>query len=193
MTKLNKLIIFFFFQLLPFASEATWNEYFEKLKHIPRSYEDIGGICEALAQINFEMKYPAPQFFVDSGVEYKDSENTAGELDILVLDLNTNKVIHIAEVKCWKNLQQAQQKAVSQRNRFIKYLKSGHQIYFEGANSGRFYSKDQFSEIFLKTSVAQKGSVAFGFDEELEFDFKELRRFGMEMLRCQDRGECVKP
>jgi hypothetical protein len=90
------------------------------LKDIPRDYLDTGSICEEVARQETIKEYPAPQFEVLSGIAYETQDGTDGELDVIVFDSNTNKVIKIAEVKCWLKLDHALKKAHEQRARFFE-------------------------------------------------------------------------
>lgn len=116
-----------------------------------------------------------------------------GELDIVVLDLNLQKVIQIGEVKCWKEPKEGLVKAQEQRARFLKAVRSSKEIYFRSTSTKETYSKEIFQQVQKFFSIGPKGSVALGFDRELSYTFKELRDYRYEMIRCQARQECARP
>lgn len=172
---------------------ATWEEDFQALKNRPRSYEDAGAICEELARIKFEKKFNNSNYEVVVGIEYADTQRTIGELDIVVFDRNESMVKYVAEVKCWKNMGGGLQKAREQRMRFLTNLNSKKPIYFQSTSTQEVYDINQFKNIAAFTTLGQKGAVLNGYDDELEYELRDLHKYSMELIRCQDRGECVRP
>jgi hypothetical protein len=182
--------------LLVLATSAlgSWEQDFNDLKHRPGYYEDTGALCEELAKLKFERALPNSNFEVVAGIEYGDSQLTIGELDILIYDRSKNSFTQVSEVKCWKDMNAGLEKAKDQINRFLRNLNSGKkQIFFQSTTNQQRYDATQFSDIKLFSTLGQKGSKTAGYDDELEYDLRELKKLGMEMLRCQDRGECEKP
>lgn len=172
---------------------ANWAEDFELLKNTPRSYEDAGAICEELARLKFEKKYDKKDYDVVVGIAYDDTRATVGELDIIVFNHQENKVIHIAEVKCWKDMKAGLEKAKDQRQRFLSHIRSTKPLRFRSTSTDQIYQTEQFKGVTNFSTLGQKGSTAFGYDEELEYELRELHHMTSDMLRCQDRGECAKP
>lgn len=188
-----KIILISILVSLSVSAFAGWDEDFQALKNIPRSYEDIGAICEEIAKLKFEREFSSTNFKTVVGISYSDNQRTLGELDIVVFDLNKKTVVHIAEVKCWKNMASGLAKAKDQRARFLLNVNSSKSISFQLDETLEKYSTEQFQGPIQFTTIGQKGSQQFGYDAELEYDLRDLHRMGMEMLRCQDRGECAKP
>lgn len=184
------LISSLFFALNSFA--ATWAEDFESLKSIPRSYEDSGAICEEIARLDVQKIYLAPQFEVLTGISYGDTQRVIGELDIIVFDKNINKVVHIAEVKCWKDMRGGLDKALDQRHRFLKAIRSAKVLVFKSTSSDATYPQEQFEDVSDFTTLGQKGTVAAGYDQELSYTLQELHKHRADMLSCQSKGICVK-
>jgi hypothetical protein len=172
---------------------AGWNEDFAILKDIPRDYQDAGSICEEVARVDMMRQYPAPQFNVEVGIAYGDEERTIGELDVIIFDNNTNKVYKIGEVKCWKDLSGALDKAKDQRARFVRSIHSNVPLRFRSTSSGKVYDADQFRYVADFFSIAQKGAEKRGFDVELEYTLAELKQFRKDMIHCQNKGECASP
>ncbi|MEK2690192.1 hypothetical protein [Bdellovibrio sp. GT3] len=180
-----------FFSLNLFA--ANWAEDFEALKSVPRSYEDSGAICEEIARLDVRKQFPAPQYVVEVGIAYGDSSRTIGELDIVVFDLQLQKVVRVGEVKCWKSFSGGLQKALDQRNRFIKVIRSAATVYFKSTSTGQLYDQAWFEGINDFITIGQLGSVREGYDQELGYTLRELHEYSSDMRDCQKQGECAKP
>ena len=175
------------------TASAVWAQDFSELKDIPRSYEDSGAICEEVARLEMQRTYPAPQYKVEVGIAYGDGSRIIGELDVVIFDNNLNKVLKIAEVKCWKDVRGGLQKAQEQRARFLKYNRSGKPLFFRWTSSNQTFDKEQFAFEKEFFSITQKGSASQGFEVELEYTLKEMHQHRYEMIRCQNQGQCAKP
>lgn len=184
------------FVLLSFVSSIAFaglDEDFAALKSIPRDYTDAGSICEEVARLRVADEYPAPQYKVETGIAYGNTERTIGELDIIVFDLNTQKAIKLGEVKCWKDARAGLVKAKDQRARFLKNVRSNKPLQFISTSTHQTYDADQFRHVNDFISIAQKGTTNVGYDMELEYSINELHEFRMKMIQCQKQGECAKP
>lgn len=172
---------------------ASWEEDFELIKNVPRSYEDSGSICEEVARVQVQREFPAPQYNVIVGIAYGDASHVIGELDVVIFDNNIQKVVKIGEVKCWKDLPGGLEKAHEQRARFLKTVRSNKATRFFNTSTKENYSPEQFQFVNEFFSIAQKGSVAQGFDRELEYTLLEMKNHRYEMIRCQHDGKCARP
>lgn len=172
---------------------AGLGDDFRELKDSGANYEVIGTVCEEVARLRFEEEFPSHQYEVTTGVEYSDGNRTLGELDVVVYERNTQAVVRVAEVKCWKNMRGALTKARSQRQRFITNLQSNKAIYFRSLNSTRQFKKSNFSKVREFLAVAQKGSRTAGFDRELPYQLDELMKLRQMMLECQRKHQCKRP
>jgi hypothetical protein len=189
--KLFALLGALFFSLNVLA--ANWAEDFEALKSIPRSYQDSGAICEEVARLDVQKQFPAPQYEVIVGIAYGDGTRTIGELDVVVFDHNSNHVVRIGEVKCWKSLSGGLNKARDQRGRFLKNRRSNKQLYFKSTSNNQEFSQDAFEGVNDFITIGQLGSVAAGYDQELGYTLNEMHQHTGDMLRCQKAGLCAKP
>lgn len=187
------MLLVLLLSLSPLQAFCSWTEDFEALKSIPRSYEAAGTICEEIARLNVQKKYPAPQYNVLTGISYGNDQRVIGELDVIVFDTNINKVIQIAEVKCWKDLSDGLDKAHEQRARFLKNLRSSKSLIFRSTSSTETFAKEQFQYVKEFITIGQLGAVQAGYDLELPYTLKELKGFSYEMIRCQHNGQCVRP
>lgn len=172
---------------------ASWSEDFAELKDLPRSYEDYGAICEEVARLDMKKQYPAPQYTVEVGIAYADSDRTIGELDVIVMDNNIQKAILIAEVKCWKDVRGGLKKAHAQRSRFLNNLRSNKKLFFQFTSNNKPVDAAVFDHVKDFISIAQKGSISAGFDQELQYTLDEMHEHRADMIRCQSKGECAKP
>jgi len=188
-----KSLFTLFVLFVSFSAHATWEEDFAQLKNIPRSYEDSGSICEEVGRLEMQKEFPAPQYSVIVGIAYGDEARVIGELDLVIFDNNLQKVIKIGEVKCWKDVRGGLEKAREQRARFLKAIRSNRSLRFFSTSTKEAFPQEKFEYVQEFFSMAQKGSVAQGFDRELEYTLKEMHDYRYEMIRCQNQGRCVRP
>jgi hypothetical protein len=189
--KLSVFVSAFLFSLNLFA--ANWAEDFEALKSVPRSYEDSGAICEEVARLDVRKQFPAPQYVVEVGIAYGDGSRTIGELDIIVFDLNMQRVVRIGEVKCWKSFSGGLSKAREQRTRFLNTIRSNGPVYFKNTSTGQMYDQAWFKGINDFITIGQAGAVSNGYDQELDYNLNELHEHTGDMILCQKIGQCAKP
>lgn len=186
-----KFFVSLFVVLSSAVALAGLGDDFAKLKQNPRvDYEVVGAVCEQVAKLRFEEEFPAGRYTVTTGVEYGDGRRTIGELDVVVLENLTSRVVRVTEVKCWKSLSGALKKAQEQRARFIRTLKSNLPIKFKSLSSNLQFKKENFANVSEYGSMAQKGSKSAGFDRELPYELKELMQLRLMMLQCQQSGQC---
>lgn len=84
-------------------------------------------------------------------------------------------------------------KAHEQRARFLSAIKSGKTLFFRSTSTDEEFDQEQFKQISSFTTMGQKGAVGAGYDDELEYDLRQLHGFSDEMISCQNRGECAQP
>lgn len=171
-----------------------WASDFDQLVRVDRSFEDSGAVCEEVARIQMQKTYQRPQYEVHTGIYYADSERVIGELDIVVIDNSSEKVVQVSEVKCWKEPLLGLEKAMQQRKRFIKALRSAKELVFHSAFSGEpLLSKQAFKGIENFKTIGQKGTRVVGYDEELPYTFLEFQDLRRKVMNCQNRSECSYP
>ncbi|WP_295906193.1 hypothetical protein [uncultured Bdellovibrio sp.] len=178
------------FSLTTFAADIE--PYFEALKQSGANFEPDGAICEQVARLALATQYPDKDFSLASGIEYDAGGMTLGELDVLVINRATQKVVLVTEVKCWKNLKQALDKVVSQRQRFIWNLTKFPQKMHFVSYSELDLKAEQFDAATEYRSISQLGGVKYGFDMELDLTLSEFRALRMKLLKCQAWGECAR-
>lgn len=187
-----KLIAILGALLISFSAQADWAEDFEELKDIPRDYTDAGSICEEVGRLQMQDEYPAPQYDIIVGIEYGDGSRTIGELDLVVYDKNTHKVVSVGEVKCWKSFGGGLRKALEQRRRFQDALRKNKATRFRAHSTSQKFSADDFEYVEEFFSMGPKGSTSAGYDRELEYSLKEMHKHREDMIACQKRGECAR-
>ncbi len=167
---------------------------FQELKTRPNKYEIKGTVCEEVARIQLEQDYRKDQFSVHTGIAYTQYNQTLGELDVVVFRNNDNKVVLIGEVKCWRNLDQARKKAISQRKKFREYLEHGGLgIDFHKTSDPRIhFNPKQFRDEPPFILISQEEGGNQGFDLALPFTLDELMKLRDMLVHCQDIGECIK-
>lgn len=165
---------------------------FDSIKDSGANLEPDGAVCEQLELVRLKATYPADKFIITGHVEYSLGKDTLGELDVIVLDRNTNKAVLLEEVKCWKDLSNAMVKATGQRDRFLWNLAKSPRAMVFTSYDGRTYSVDQFQGEIPFKFVAQAGAVSKGFDVELDLNLRELGQLRMMVLKCQQNGQCAK-
>lgn len=189
--RISVVIFGFFFSLAAVAADIT--PYFEALKQSGVNYEPDGAVCEQVARVKLSEEFPENDFLITTGVEYNTGENTLGELDVVVVNRSSQKVVMVAEVKCWRNLYNAMDKLKMQRDRFLWNLKQfPHKMNFD-SSAGIPFHVSQFDDVMTFRSIAQQGGLRRGFDVELEFTLSELKELRMKLLKCQSWGECARP
>nr|BDT27977.1 hypothetical protein BHI3_14430 [Bacteriovorax sp. HI3] len=170
----------------PVVSKGV-EEYYNILARDKVDFEPQGMVCERVAVREVESIYPSANYDIINSIRYDDKKTTIGELDVVVIDKNTNQVEAVAEVKCWKSFSGALKKAKEQRMRFLTYL--NRSIIIEDKD-GKRYSKDQFKHIQKFFTISQAGGLNQGFDFELSLNFKELMELRGRLLDCKAQGRC---
>lgn len=189
--KITSLFATFIFSVTAFAGLG---EDFEQIKDLGRNLEPIGAICEEIAQLCFAEKYPTPNYKVITGVEYADKDGTLGELDLVVINNETQVAEILGEVKCWKSPKSGLKKAKDQRQRFLTNVKSSKALEFKWLSDPKMkLTKTQFNKVKEFYFIAQSGTLNDGFDFELPYSLNELMQLREDILRCQDAGNCKKP
>lgn len=78
-------------------------------------FSSEGDVLEALAIAKKEEKYPLPYYFVTGGIAY-GKNHTEGELDVVVFERATCKVIEVGEAKLSKGTNDARKQLARFRN-----------------------------------------------------------------------------
>ncbi|MDG0817458.1 hypothetical protein [Bdellovibrio svalbardensis] len=166
---------------------------FAALQNSKVNYEPDGAVCEQLAILKARVTYPESAYDITGGIEYDIGGETLGELDLVILEKQTRKVVLVEEVKCWKNYGSGLDKAKVQRDRFMWNLtKFTSKIRFTSYTDEQF-TAENFQNAFPFIFVSHAGGVKHGFDQELDFNMSEVRELRTQLLKCQAFGPCPKP
>lgn len=169
------------------ADEKRIDELFEKLATVKLDFDPTGTVCEQVALIEFENKFPKDQYDMVVGIEYGNKE-AIGELDVVVFDKKTKQVDTVAEVKCWKSPEGGLNKARSQRMRFQSSVNRNNiKLWDKNKNQ---YQRSQFSNVREYLTVGQKGVLDHGYNVELSLDLKDLMRLRDKLLDCYAYKKC---
>lgn len=80
--------------------EALLEGYYEQIHDLSFRWGDVGSILEAIVYVEFQKRYPEPDYEIIPGTTYHDeSGRTLGEIDILVYDRRNDRVLAVYEVK----------------------------------------------------------------------------------------------
>ncbi len=117
--------------LLSFSSlglsrrNLTTQEIEQMLLKLPVDYSTKGIVAEEVARITVYQLFPIEEYEIRRGLQYFDSEGlTAGELDIVVFERSSGKVVMVGEVKSGSS-EAGIRKALQQKERFLEYMKKG--------------------------------------------------------------------
>ncbi|MCM2321832.1 MAG: hypothetical protein NDJ90_01060 [Oligoflexia bacterium] len=190
----NLSILALLFASLPvFAGDLE--EAFSALRDSAIDYENTGAVCEQIARLDLAKHYPAPTYESVTGIVYQNLERSIGELDVVIFDKRTDQAVLVAEVKCWRNLQSARQKARKQRDRFLSAIENVPEelTFYSMSQRKQEFRAEQFSSRLRFISISQQGGSQVGFDDELDFTLEELMRLRTRLMECQASGECRSP
>jgi hypothetical protein len=178
--------------VLPLQGQARdLEKAFHELRDSGEDYEITGAVCEQVARLDFQDIFPAPTYTVTTGIAYGTSQRTIGELDVIVFRNKDRKAVVIAEVKCWRNLASARQKATEQRTRFLSSMQGNFErLYFEHTGTGEQVAADSFAGPMQFISIAQSGGKAAGFEREINNSLDELLALRERLIKCQKAGAC---
>lgn len=172
---------------------ANLNDDYELLKDSGTDFQVIGVVCEQVARLELYEVYPAERYEIHTGIQYAADNHVKGELDVVVIDRASDKAVLLGEVKCWKNLEGAYNKAMKQRRRFLSYINSNAVLQFRSTTTGEAFRQEQFEGIKNFISIAQKGGESAGFTRELDYSLEELMSLRQRIMECQRRHECAAP
>lgn len=191
MRNLAALFFVILFSSVSFAG-GDIEPYFEALRNSGANFEPDGTVCEEIARLEVTKEF-GDAYEVTTGVEYSLGKDTLGELDVVVFERSTHKVVLVAEVKCWKNLQQAMDKLKAQRDRFTWNLtKHAAHIQFQ-PDEGQNFRVEDFQGPFKFRAISQFGGLKHGFEQEIQLTLSEVKQLRSKLLKCQAWGECLRP
>lgn len=180
--------------LFPVFALAGLQEDFLAIKDNGRNLQDVGAICEDMAQLQLRRQYPSDKYVVLTGISYSDREGVVGELDVVVFQKQFGLAVLVGEVKCWGDYQSGLRKAQDQRKRFLSYARSGRELRFHWLADPRILiTKAQFANINEFVTIGQKGSRSAGYDIELPYTVEELMKLRNDIMLCQAERRCPRP
>lgn len=164
---------------------------FTALAKVDTNYKTEGVVCEQLARLQLKSKYPENEYAITTGVEYSVDERIVGELDLVIYRRSTHQVVVLGEVKCWKSLDGAMDKAKEQRDRFLWTLSQRRkEIVFKSKEKNEQFAEQDFSSPAEYIFVSQTGGKKWGFTEELPYRLSELEILQVNLISCQKKGSC---
>ncbi|MFZ9596468.1 MAG: hypothetical protein ACO3A2_10375 [Bdellovibrionia bacterium] len=185
------LSIFFLQCSAAHAFVPNLEQLFERLKSVVDDYEIAGSICEQVAKLHLESQFPPDDFKIEHEVAYSlgSIKKVLGELDLVVIRKKDQKVVLVAEVKCWHDIEGAQRKAADQKERFRYYINDLHSIHFFKLSDPRIeFLPSQFDQLPPFILISQDGGLPQGFDMELPYSLDELMELRMRLVQVQIKG-----
>lgn len=173
-------------EALPENLVPVYHQLRSQLLIAPVNYKTEGVVCEQLSVLHFQSLYPVDKYFVESGVEYSSAGQTIGELDLVVSEKDSGRVVLVGEVKCWKSLDEAMDKAKLQRDRFLWSLQSkSTELVFKSKSQVRTYSVQDFQAVDSYLFVSQIGGKKWGFNLELPYLLWQLDLLQEHLVKFQ--------
>jgi len=177
------------------AQAVTPSEAFLALREVEDDFVNTGTICEHVAKLELQKEFDPKKYDTWIGISYSVGQEVIGELDAVVLDRASRKVVLIGEVKCWRNLEAGLEKAHSQEERFRSAVRGEYpyegQIEFFKMQPGSdpiAFDSWAFDRDVEYISIGQKGAVAAGYDRELEMGLEDLMQVRKQILSIKRRG-----
>ena len=170
---------------------ARLQSVFEELGRADVNYKTEGVVCEQLARLQLKEKYPEAEYGITTGVEYLVDERIIGELDLVIYRRSTREVVTLGEVKCWRSLDGAMDKAKEQRDRFLWTLQQNRPvILFRAKEKNQQFVAQDFGHSLKYIFVSQMGGKKWGFTDELPYRLSELEALQENLIFCQKKGLC---
>lgn len=173
------------------ASEFPEGSKLDKYYKLLSAYDFVpynqGYTLEELVKIDLKEKYPPQKFEITGGLEMANAAGFAiGEIDVLVLDRQTKKVVLIGEAKVWADLAKGLVKAKAQLAKLKEAIHSGEikSLYFV-PDPSRKLELDIFegTQISYET-FGSKGAKGYGFDHELDITPAETTALNKALIKA---------
>lgn len=187
---------FFAFSTATISAAGPVDDAYELHKNDGVDLQPIGTICEYLAKDVLEKRYDPDFYRVVIGVQYGESRNAMGELDLTVVDLEYNEAVFIGEVKCWKDPRAGLAKAKKQINRFRKANDQNRVNWLKILSPGYtdfVVSKRTYRNSYEVGYVAPKGTRKAGYTHELDLTLDQAMDLRRRIMNCQESGKCKRP
>ena len=173
------------------ALDPSLQGIFDRLGTVGVNYKTEGVVCEQIARLQLHEQFPEPRYQITTGVEYLVDDRIVGELDLVVVDRQTSMVILLGEVKCWRSLDKAMDKAKSQRDRFLwTYQQNKSVIVFRPKEKQLVLKSADFEKLQGYIFVSQVGGKKWGFTQELPYRLSELESLQEHLIQCQKKNLC---
>lgn len=189
--------VVFFFSVSVFAGKPIpplppkLQVLFDAIKDTGVNYKPDGAVCEQVVILQMQQSYPADHYALTSGVEYDVGDGTVGELDLVVVNKDTQHVELVGEVKCWHDFSAAMDKAKMQRDRFMWHLTQfASKIVFTPHDPDFKFTESSFHGLEKFIFISQMGGVRKGFDVEIPYNLGEMQQLQEALVRCQNSGRC---
>lgn len=184
------------FLLTPSAFADLRTDDMSRLSKIPAKYEVFGTICEYLTMLRLEEMYPASDYRIEVGIEYRVRNRVIGEIDVVVFRNTDMEAILVGQVKCRKSMNSARKHANEQNHRFAEVIFTGDcntVTYRSTSDSSLAIHPSQMDEVATFLTASQDGGEDYGFDLTIGHDLDAVTNMRDELLSCQKANRCPQP
>jgi len=181
------LIVFSVYAICaPFDNNPGLKKYYEKLKAIKFVPYNFGYTLEEIIKFKLEKRFPKTVYEITGGLELSDAKGYAiGEIDILVLNKKTKKVVLIGEAKVWKDLKKALIKARHQLQKLRDAITNNKikSMYYCPDPKKKFTTAIFKNTKILYETFSSKGGKKYGFDYEIDITPSEVLRLNKALIK----------
>lgn len=187
--KVSLILGLLLLQPFVYADESLQDRYVERFSDLTLNLDNAGQIGELMAVDELKERYPETTHEIFNGIKYfnEGHSKTAGELDVVVVERSTNKVLLVGEVKTVKKKRGAAiNHAQDQLKRFGDSLREGkvNKLVFKK----RELALDTYDWSSFQTIVI--GPKAVGADQQefprsLRLTFRQIKAVLDNLVRIQ--------
>lgn len=150
-------------------------QYFSILKDIPVDLSADSAIEEELARLDLYKFYRPHLFIIDKNVQIEGEERTLGELDIVIRDRATGRVVLVAEVKRGIHPKPSSRNAASQLRKFEEALRDGTVKLILQKETGDSIAIEAFDLSWEKRIIGVRVKADEHYPYELDITSEELK------------------
>ena len=160
-------------------------EVYRVLSTLPEvDFNCVGTILEEFAKYKLQEKFSPDRYLVTRSVSYYGSERMLGELDTVIIDRTSKKVVLIGECKLTKNFTRAKQKAQKQLDRIRNTIKKKLLYKLEPSKVGGFQlTPSSFTGKIEYWIIGCRDATKHGFDYEVDLGRDEADIIQKYLLR----------
>ena len=148
------------------AFAGTVESFFEKFSGLKVNTQNTGQLGELVAMADLKESYPETTHEMLNGIKYFRGSEVVGELDIVIIDKSSQKVVEVVEVKTSKDPSSVYSKASKQLERFVSEFQAPE---INLTLEGTLIDKALFSVPFKTRVMGPKPNNPVNRDYDLHF------------------------